>query len=315
MRFISVPRYGKWKTKSSTSGRTSRRRAMLLLDRVHDHRAVVGQRARVVGDDERAPLVGDVAEPARLDAEVGLVEEVEQRIDAWRRRADRGRTRRPRRERSRIASLRQRCHRNSSGSCCRSLGLLAGAPGSRRSRTRCSSCAHLVDEAVAMAARRRRDRSTGRTPTAASRLDGSRRSPAPAAAVACSTVASARDASRAASSSRLALRLRRRVAPTAAGGGGASLPSPVANGSSPRICLPAITPLPSPAAAAAVASMRRRPDAEEVVDRRLDVVARRKAHHAPAPCRRRRRRGSAGSRGSWAASRRSASPTARCDSG
>jgi len=54
---------------------------VLGLHRVHDHRAVIRQRARVIADDQRASLVGNVAEALGADAKVGLVQKVEQRLD------------------------------------------------------------------------------------------------------------------------------------------------------------------------------------------------------------------------------------------
>ena len=245
MRFISVPRYGKWNTKSSTSGRTRALRAMLAADRVHDHRAVVRQRARVIGDDERAPLVGDVAEPARLDAEVGPVEELEQRLDLGGDVADRARTRRPRRCDRASPACASAATRTRAAACC-------ALPLARRARAGKMPIAHALLELLAPPRRARgdarpaaADRSTARTPTAASarlanrsRRTGARR---------CARRRRVGRRGRFGRASFFALRRRRRAVTSIGGGGGASLsPSPVANGSSPRICLPAITRLPSP---------------------------------------------------------------------
>ena len=181
MRFISVPRYGKWKTKSSTSGRTSRCAGCSLLDRVHDHRAVVRQRARVVGDDERAPVVGDVAE-ARASRR-GSRSCRGSRAAA--RRAPRTLGSRPNSsttsERSRMASLRQRFHMNSSGSFLRSSPRSLGARRQDAIAHRLLDVPDLVDQPVADAPAPADDRSTARTPTAAA-SPTTYRSPAPAAA-------------------------------------------------------------------------------------------------------------------------------------
>ena len=52
---------------------------VLLLDGLGDHRRVGRQRARVVGDEQRAALGGDVLDALDLAAEPQLVEEVDQR--------------------------------------------------------------------------------------------------------------------------------------------------------------------------------------------------------------------------------------------
>ena len=57
-------------------------RGVIAAHRVHHHRAVVGQRAGVVGDQQRAALRGDVLEAGRLDAEPLRVQELEQPLPA-----------------------------------------------------------------------------------------------------------------------------------------------------------------------------------------------------------------------------------------
>src|SRR4051794_7227819 len=56
------------------------RRGMLVADRLHDHRPVRRQRARVVGDEQGAALGRDVLDALLLDPEPVAVVEVEQRL-------------------------------------------------------------------------------------------------------------------------------------------------------------------------------------------------------------------------------------------
>src|SRR5262249_957059 len=53
-------------------------RWMIAPHRVHHHRAVVGQRAGVIADEQRASLGGNVLDAERLDAEPSRIEELEQ---------------------------------------------------------------------------------------------------------------------------------------------------------------------------------------------------------------------------------------------
>ena len=60
--------------KSSASQRSSRLAGWAWREAVFEHRAVVGEGARVIGHDQAAPLAGNVGSAGRLDAEVTLVE-------------------------------------------------------------------------------------------------------------------------------------------------------------------------------------------------------------------------------------------------
>ncbi len=57
-------------------------RRMVAANRVHHHRAVVRQRAGVVGDEQRTAVRGHVLEPGRLHAEPPRVQELEQPLPA-----------------------------------------------------------------------------------------------------------------------------------------------------------------------------------------------------------------------------------------
>ena len=141
-------------------------RRMIAAHRVHHHRAVVRQRARVVGDEQRAARARGCARGRSPRRGTTSSRGTRTATPSARSRADRGRNRRRHRERPHIASARQRRHTR--------LERQAACAG----RSGTPACAAARCGARARAARRRLG-GRARRDVRAARALGRERSPPP----------------------------------------------------------------------------------------------------------------------------------------